>query len=47
MATKIKCKKTTRSGRTEYQDLEGNEIEVNDGNTWIQIVPPSMNVSFT
>ena len=46
-AVKIKCKKTSRSARTEYQDLEGKEIEVNDGNTYIQIVPPSMNISFT
>lgn len=45
-AVKIQCKKTTRSGRTEYQDLEGKEIEVNDGNTYIQIVPPSMEIKF-
>lgn len=44
MARKIKCKKTSRSGRTSYQDSEGNEIEVNDGNTYIQIVPPSMKI---
>lgn len=43
---KIKCKKTSRSARTEYMDLNGNEIEVNDGNTYIQIAPPSMNISF-
>lgn len=45
-AIQIKCDKTTRAGRTVYKDLEGNEIKVNDGNTWIQIVPPSMNVTF-
>ena len=44
MATKIKCKKTSRTTRTSYQDLEGNEIKVNDGNTYIQIVPISMNI---
>lgn len=44
-AIKIKCEKKTRAGKTVYNDLEGNEIEVNDGNTWIQIVPPSMNVT--
>ena len=44
MARKIKCKKTSRAGRTSYQDSEGNEIEVNDGNTYIQIVPPSMKI---
>ncbi len=35
----IKWTKTTRSGRTVYTDLEGNEIKVNDGITWVQIVP--------
>lgn len=45
-AVKIKCKKTSRSAKTVYQDLNGNEIKVNDGNTYIQIVPLSMNVSF-
>lgn len=45
-AEKIKCKKTTRSGKTVYQDLEGNEIKVNDGNTYIQIVPLDLNVTF-
>lgn len=44
-AIKIKCEKKTRAGRTVYKDLDGNEIEVNDGNTYIQIVPPSMNLS--
>ncbi len=38
-AIKIKCKKTSRSAQTIYKDLEGNEIEVNDGNTFVQIVP--------
>ena len=44
-AIKIKCEKKTREGRTVYKDLDVNEIEVNDGNTYIQIVPPSMNLS--
>ena len=38
-AIKIKCYKTARKEQTIYKDLEGNEIEVNDGNTFIQIVP--------
>ena len=46
MAVKIKCKKTARGARTVYQDLEGNEIEVNDGNTYVQIVPIDLQVSF-
>ena len=29
-AIKIKCKKTSRAGKTVYQDLSGNEIKVND-----------------
>ena len=38
-AIKIKCYKSSREEQTIYKDLEGNEIEVNDGNTFIQIVP--------
>ena len=45
-AIKIKCLKETRAGKTVYNDLEGNEIKVNDGNTYIQIVPPSMGITF-
>ena len=35
----IKCIKNARDEKTVYQDLEGNEIKVNDGNTWINICP--------
>ena len=35
----ITWEKTARSGRTVYKDLYGNEISVNDGITWVQIVP--------
>ncbi len=38
-AIKITCEKTSRSSRTVYKDLEGNEIKVNDGNTYVQICP--------
>ena len=38
-AIKIKCDKSSREAQTVYKDLEGNEIEVNDGNTFVQIVP--------
>lgn len=38
-AIKIKCYKSSRTSQTVYKDLNGNEIEVNDGNTFIQIVP--------
>ncbi|MCI9366274.1 MAG: DUF3048 domain-containing protein [Clostridia bacterium] len=44
-AIKIKCYKEKRNSRTLYKDLEGNEIKVNDGNTYIQIVPPTMNIT--
>lgn len=45
-AIKITCEKTTRSGATVYKDLEGNEIKVNDGHTYIQIVPKDLSISF-
>lgn len=43
-AIEIKCYKSSRTVQTIYKDLEGNEIEVNDGNTFIQIVPTSSKV---
>ena len=44
-AIKIKCEKTSRKDQTVYKDLEGNEIKVNDGNTFVQIVPIDANVT--
>lgn len=44
-AIKIKCTKTSRKAKTVYKDLEGNEIDVNDGNTFVQIVPLSAKVT--
>jgi len=38
-AIKIKCTKATRDEQTVYKDLEGKEIDVNDGNTFINICP--------
>lgn len=38
-AIPIKCTKTARNEQTIYKDLEGNEIDVNDGNTFINICP--------
>lgn len=38
-AIPIKCTKTSRSEQTIYKDLEGNDIDVNDGNTFINICP--------
>ena len=45
-AIKITCNKTSREAKTVYKDLNGNEIKVNDGNTYIQIVPLSLKVTF-
>lgn len=42
----IKCEKTSRSGKTIYKDLKGNEINVNDGKTFIQICPIDSDISF-
>ena len=38
-AIKITCEKTSRNSQTVYKDLDGNEIKVNDGNTFVQICP--------
>lgn len=38
-AIKIKCVKEARNTQTKYLDLNGNEIKVNDGNTWVNICP--------
>lgn len=45
-AIKIKCKKSSRTEQTVYEDLAGNEIKVNDGNTFIQICPIDSKVTF-
>lgn len=41
---KIKCIKKERDEQTVYQDLEGNEIKVNDGNTFVNICPTDAKV---
>ena len=43
-ATKIQCIKTARDEKTVYKDLNGNEIKVNDGNTFVNICPKDANV---
>ena len=43
-AIKIKCEKQSRKGQTVYRDLDGNEIDVNDGKTFIQICPLSSKI---
>ncbi|MBQ3415729.1 MAG: DUF3048 domain-containing protein [Clostridia bacterium] len=44
-AIKIKCTKESRSEQTVYKDLDGKEIKVNDGNTFVNICPINANVS--
>ena len=41
---KIKCIKNARDEKTIYQDLNGNEIDVNDGNTFVHICPTDADV---
>ena len=38
-AIKITCEKSSRTAQTVYKDMNGKEIEVNDGNTFIQMCP--------
>ena len=43
-AIKIKCTKNARDEKTVYKDLNGNTIEVNDGNTFVNICPTDAKV---
>jgi len=43
-AIEITAEKSTRESQTVYKDLQGNEIDVNDGNTFIQICPIDSNI---
>ena len=43
----IKWEKKSRSSQTVYRYLDGTEITVNDGNTWIHIVPKNGNISIS
>jgi len=43
-AIEITAEKSTRAGQTVYKDLAGNEIDVNDGNAFIQICPLNADV---
>ena len=45
-AIKITCQKSSRTAKTVYKDLEGNVIDVNDGNTFINICPIDAKVAF-
>ena len=43
-AIKIKCIKNARDEQTVYQDLNGKEIDFNDGNTFVHICPTDADV---
>lgn len=43
-AIKIKCIKNNREETTQYQDMNGNKIQVNDGNTFVNICPTNASV---
>lgn len=43
-AIPITCTKDSRTSQTVYEDLDGNEINVNDGKTFIQICPEESKV---
>lgn len=43
-AIKIKCTKSSRDEETIYKDLDGNEIKVNDGRTFVNVCPISSKV---
>lgn len=45
-AIPITAKKNTRSGKTIYNYMDGSEVRLNDGNTFIQIEPVNMTPSF-
>ena len=43
-AIQIQCIKNARDKKTIYQDMNGNEIKVNDGNTFVNICPTNADV---
>lgn len=43
-AREIVCEKDSRTAQTKYTDWGGNEIDVNDGNTFINICPVNADV---
>ena len=42
----IKWSKADRKAKTNYVDLKGNPIQLNKGNTWIQVVPDYATLEF-
>lgn len=45
-AIPIKCEKPSRKDKTIYKSLDGKEIEINDGKTFIQICPEESVITF-
>ena len=43
-AREIVCQKDSRTGQTKYTDYGGHEIDINDGNTFINICPVNADV---
>ena len=46
-AIEITCNKPSATEQTVYCKLDGSEIEVNDGNTWINVCPIDADVTIT
>ena len=44
-ARPITWSKASRNGKTRYTYSDGTEVVVNDGNTFIQIVPTTSNIT--
>ena len=44
-AIPITCEKESVTSKTVYKDLDGNEIKVNDGNTFIQMCPEDADIT--
>jgi hypothetical protein len=44
VVNEIKWVKDNRKARTKYLDLNGEEIKLNPGTTWIQVVKPSTEI---
>jgi hypothetical protein len=45
-ATQITWSKASRSARTVYKDFNGKEIQLNRGQTWIEVVPQEMTATY-
>lgn len=46
-ALPITWTKLSRKGKTKYTYLDGSEVKMNDGNTFIQIIPTNLEIGFS